>query len=181
MDDILHFIEISEKENKNNDVTEYLKEYRNTNFKDEKPKPLNDDPNQRTLKEWRKEFKISLKDGYAIISEYKGDQSHVIIPGIIGEYKTKINKDSFVETRKTTNCIKSVIICDGLEEIGVSAFNYCWKLKKIYIPSSVTKIGIAAFNRCNLITIYAPENSNAIKYAIKNNIRYKIGMWSEME
>ena len=55
LDDILHFIEISEKENKNNDVTEYLKEYRNTNFKDEKPKPLNDDPNQRKLKEWRKE------------------------------------------------------------------------------------------------------------------------------
>ena len=181
LDDILHFIGIAEKENKNIDVTEYLKEYRNTIFKDEEPKPLNDEPNQRTLKEWRKVFKISLKDDYAVISEYKGDQSHVIIPGIIGEYKTKINKDAFMETQKTINCIESVTICDGLEEIGVSAFNYCRKLKKIYIPNSVTKIGIVAFNRCNLVTIYAPENSTAIKYAIKNNIRYKIGIWSEME
>ena len=176
-DDILHFIEISEKENKNNDVTTYLKEYKNTNFKDKEEKTLNEDPNQRTLKDWRKEFKIGLKDSYAFINKYIGDQKNIIIPGIIGKYKTKINAEAFMETPKTKDGLESVILCDGVEEIGYRAFYDCRKLKKIYIPSSVTKIENIAFYYANAVTIYAPEGSYALRYAKKEGLRYKIGMW----
>ena len=175
-DDILHFIEIGEKENKKNDVTKYLCEYRIEHFGDKEPNPLNEDPNQRTLKEWRKEFKIGLKENYAFINKYNGDKCHVIIPGIIGEYKTKIKIDAFNNERR----IETVVICDGLEEIGVRAFYGCKKLKKIFIPKSVTKIDNISFLFCDeQFTIYAPMGSYAIEYAIKREIPYKIGMWEE--
>ncbi len=42
----------------------------------------------------------------------------------------------------------SVIIPDGITEIGDWAFSYCTGLMSVIIPDSVTKIGNGAFSNC---------------------------------
>lgn len=49
------------------------------------------------------------------------------------------------------NNLEEVILTEGIEEIGYEAFEYCYKLKNVTIPSSVTVIGDYAFNRDSLI------------------------------
>ena len=72
------------------------------------------------------------------------------------------------------NCdsLERVVLGSGIREIGDFAFSCCWELKYIAIPSSVQLIGDNAFYCCQNLTIYAPVDSIAWKYAIKNNLRY---------
>ena len=60
------------------------------------------------------------------------------------------------------NCkteIKEIIINDGPEYIGASAFSDCSSLTSVSIPSSVTRIGENAFGGCSsLETIALPDN-----------------------
>ena len=44
--------------------------------------------------------------------------------------------------------LTSVIIPDGITEIGDWAFSYCTGLMSVIIPDSVTKIGNGAFSNC---------------------------------
>ena len=95
------------------------------------------------------------------------------------------------------NALQNVILADELTEIGSFAFANCNKLKQIKIPSNVNKIGSYAFAWCeDLESIEIPYNvtniewevfcgtpnvtivcypeSYAEKYAIDNNIKYKL-------
>lgn len=57
------------------------------------------------------------------------------------------------------NKIKSVIINDGVTNIGDSAFSGCTSLISVIIPDSVTIIGSDAFSRCSgLTSITIPDN-----------------------
>ncbi len=54
--------------------------------------------------------------------------------------------------------IKSVIVKDGVCDIGIGAFSYCENLKSIILPESVTRIGKNAFRGCyNLTSINIPS------------------------
>ena len=55
-----------------------------------------------------------------------------------------------IEFGALANCVKlrSVVIYDGLEEIGESAFLGCESLESVALPSSITGIGSLAFNGC---------------------------------
>ena len=49
------------------------------------------------------------------------------------------------------NEIKSVVIEDGVTNIGFSAFEVCSSLTSITIPDSVTSIGEGAFEECSVL------------------------------
>ena len=59
--------------------------------------------------------------------------------------------------------IKSVVIPDGVTEIGDRAFSECWELTNITIPDSVTSIGGSAFYSCHSLTnITIPDSVTSI-------------------
>ncbi|MBQ8897045.1 MAG: leucine-rich repeat domain-containing protein, partial [Clostridia bacterium] len=61
------------------------------------------------------------------------------------------------------NEIKSVVIEDGVTNIGFSAFEVCSSLTSITIPDSVTSIGGEAFYDCSSLTsITIPDSVTSI-------------------
>ena len=58
---------------------------------------------------------------------------------------------------------KSVIIPDGITEIGYRAFSNCSNLSSVAIPAGVTKIGSRAFDGCaNLTEITIPDSVTSV-------------------
>ena len=55
--------------------------------------------------------------------------------------------------------LTSVIIANGVTNIGQQAFAYCGKLTSVSIPESVTTIGNCAFCNCNSLTSITIPNS----------------------
>ena len=55
--------------------------------------------------------------------------------------------------------IKTVVIEDGVTNIGNSAFEICFNLTSVEIPNSVTSIGDNAFNSCKSLTSVEIPNS----------------------
>lgn len=45
--------------------------------------------------------------------------------------------------------LTSVVISDGVKEVGANAFNNCVNLVSVALPDSVSKIGVAAFSDCS--------------------------------
>lgn len=63
----------------------------------------------------------------------------------------------------------TVIISEGITDIGYESFADCWKLTTIEIPESVTYIGSRAFYRCkSLVTIKLPSSLNRLDYEVFN-------------
>ncbi len=59
--------------------------------------------------------------------------------------------------------IDTLIIASGVETIGYDAFNYCWNLKKIELPSTLKTIADQAFYNCDAIKrIELPSSLDSI-------------------
>ena len=72
--------------------------------------------------------------------------TNIYIPSYIGKYPvTAIDTGAF---EKITT-IKSVVVPNGITEIGGRAFFGCTGLEKITISSTIQKIGVNAFFECN--------------------------------
>ena len=98
-----------------------------------------------SLADWRKIFKVVLKDGNAIISGYKGQEKEVEIPERIGEKRV----------------------------VAISAFRFGEKpLHRIHIPASVEEIVVYSWKDDKKLTICAPAGSYAEAYAKENNIPF---------
>lgn len=67
--------------------------------------------------------------------------------------------------------IKSVVIEDGIESIGMDAFYYCSALEQVQLPESLTSIGKYAFYECRqLSSINLPDSITSIgDYAFSFN------------
>lgn len=95
--------------------------------------------------------------------------------------KSNIEKIKFNNNLKRI-CKKAFYSCNNIEKITLpedllviesNAFANCKNLKEIYISNQVQNIDDSSFNESDKVTILCEENSYAIKFAERNNIKYK--------
>lgn len=82
---------------------------------------------------------------------------------------TAIEKEAF----SGFDCLKKVVIPNGICEIKDDAFKDSKNITEIYIAPSVNKIAKTAFDGIDNLTIYAEKGSYAEKFAVENKINYK--------
>jgi tetratricopeptide (TPR) repeat protein len=77
-----------------------------------------------------------------------------------------------INSKAFSSCpaLKSIIIPDSVKHIGNSVFESCGSLTSIHIPDSVIKFGKNVFGDCDELIVCAPYNSEAWKYAQRNQI-----------
>lgn len=71
------------------------------------------------------------------------------------------------------NCrlIDKVFVSKNVKKIGKDTFGNCNNLTEVHIPATVAKMtGKTIFKNCAKLTIYAPKDSCAEKYAAENGI-----------
>jgi hypothetical protein len=130
-----------------------------------------------------------------MVIEYIGKGGNVIIP----EGVTDLLFNSFLEESITSLVIpgsikeitshvfselinlKKVVINEGVEVIGFSAFYNCWQLEEIHLPKSLKQIDSLSFFGCSLLkTVYYNGNEKEYEEILKDaffdekiNIIYK--------
>ena len=106
-------------------------------------------------------LEYELYDNYAVITDYEGKKSSVIIPSSIdGKPVTEIAYSAFDDCKK----LKDITIPDSVTEIRGWAFYNCENLTSITIPDGVTTIGEWAFYGCeNLTGITIPDSVTEIR------------------
>ena len=79
------------------------------------------------------------------------------------------------------NTMKTVIISDGVTNIGAYAFRGCSGLTSVSISDSVTSIGGSAFNGCTeLINVMIPDSVISINtYAFYNCTKLTSDLWQQ--
>ena len=99
-------------------------------------------------------------DGSITITNYKGNDTEVVIPSEInGKKVTIIGMYAF-----SGRSITSITMPDTITEISDCAFWYNRALTSIVIPKSVVKIGFSAFFNCtNLNSITMPDSVSSMK------------------
>lgn len=175
--------ELIEKSNKNNQVemSAMLLDYKNANFSKKKiEKQLEKDLFEEktiTLSKLKILWKVKkLENGNLELSNYKGNETDIVIPYKVGNnFVEKISSlKKWGENENIISQITSIVIEDGVKEIGNEAFDSCKSLKSIEIPSSVMSIGFDAFNGCKYIVLKVESGSYAETYAKENNLKYEI-------
>ena len=69
--------------------------------------------------------------------------------------------------------LNNVVLSSSVLELDEHCFGHCMSLDKIYIPSSVTKIDQTAFYSTKSgLTVYGYTDSEAQRYALKNNLGF---------
>lgn len=102
---------------------------------------------ERSVADWRKIYKFSVKDGEAtILSCLLQSETVIEIPKKIGKNPvTRIGSHAFSPCGELTE----IVIPETVREIGTCAFESCRKLKKVVLPDSPIEIGEKAFANCN--------------------------------
>lgn len=106
------------------------------------------------------DFEYEVHEDYAEIIKYNGKSEEVVVPSDIDGIKvTKIYPGAFIRNKS----IKSVVLPDGIEYIGNSAFSGCSKLISISLPNSLTFIGAYCFSDCKMLEyINIPDKVESI-------------------
>ncbi len=132
-------------------VTAVLLSYKRTNYADQEIEGNLLDHidkefgvKERTLKEWRKIYSLSIQGETISIVSYKGKEPVVHIPEVIDGKKVTSLQSAFENREDLTE----VILPDSVQFIGWNAFSNCTGLREIVIPDSVTEIGMDAFTGC---------------------------------
>ena len=116
-------------------------------------------------------FSYTVSEDTATITKYNGTDQNVVIPASIDGYTVRAIADkAFAGTN-----IKSVIISNGVKEIGWFVFENCPKLHSVTVPKSVESIGYDAFGGTGTsVTIYCHNGSYAASYAKSYGLSYAL-------
>ena len=104
-----------------------------------------------------------LTDAYIPVTEINGFGNTAITSITLGSYITKIWLSTFVGC----SALQSVILNEGLVEIGNYAFQQCTSLTSITIPNTVTSIGKGVFEGCsNLREVTLSESLTVLENSL---------------
>lgn len=137
-----------------------------------------------------------LENGEYSISGYEGQSASMVIPSQIdGNKITRISIDAFAtnaeEIYYDPDCYcqaESIIIEEGIQLIGFSAFENCKNLISVTLPNSLVQISDYAFQGCeNLTSITIPKsvsyiNSHALGYTYESSFspdNWEYETWGE--
>ena len=154
------------------EVTAMLLDYQDKLLKPEERKKLEEKKMQRemdfmlagslTVTEAKKSWKYEKDEaGNLTILGYKGKETEVVVPAIIGKDRvTAIGDYAFsprafrlTETqREQRRQIRSITLPETITEIGGAAFKECTGLTSVTIPEGVTEIGWGTFYGCKGLT-----------------------------
>ena len=96
-------------------------------------------------------FTYVVQDDKAIITGYLGDSATVVFPETIDGYEVIALGNGSVISGMSN--VVTVVISDGITQIGDSAFSRCSNLTgELVIPDSIETIGNSAFYDCNRLT-----------------------------
>lgn len=125
---------------------------------------------EKTLADYRKEFRIVKAGDFYEITGYKGEDTTVYIPGMIHRIGVKLGMNAFMEC----GTLETVVIGEGAVSIGEGAFDGCYSLTCAMIPDSVQSIGKGAFWGCFSVTLHVSSGSYAETYAMQEGLRYTL-------
>ena len=165
------------------DITAKIIEYRDKYFSDDAIEKIKTDKYEkangiveRTEKEWKEIFSFKVTDGCVTIRRYKGEDTDVVVPDMIGKNPvTVIGEYAFSPEKKGTKKeekerfrnIVSVSLGKNIKEIGQFAFRGCTSLKNIDMPDSVSLIGWGVFWGCSsLEKMIFPASLTSIEFAV---------------
>lgn len=116
-------------------------------------------------------FDYTVSDNTATITKYNGAEQNVVIPATIDGYAVRTIADkAFAGTD-----IKSVIISNGVKELGWFVFENCPRLHSVTVPKSVDSIGYDAFGGTGAsVTVYCHNGSFAASYAKSYGLSYAL-------
>ena len=102
-----------------------------------------------SLEEVQKNWEYTIKDGYATLDRYIGEETDVIVPNRIDDIPVKTIGNAFLkfnvkdyDHELTLNEIKSIFFMEGIEEINADTCYALHSLEKVTLPSSLKKIHI---------------------------------------
>ena len=123
---------------------------------------------ERSLADWRKIFKIAIRDGTAVITQYIGEDPFVEIPEKVGKNPvTGLDVRAFERQKSVTD----IVLNKNLLFIERAAFDGCTSLTNITIPASVKNIGGYVFERCTQLNAIEVDGRNG-KYQSIEGILY---------
>lgn len=94
-------------------------------------------------------------DGTLTVTSYKGEESEVTVPDVIGKSSVTAIEGTFglytaasEKYMAVRRALRRVTLPKGLKRIGAYSFSSCGQLQSIQIPEGVTEIGERAFQGC---------------------------------
>jgi hypothetical protein len=106
------------------------------------------------------------KAGTAIITDYIGEATEVVIPEKLrGKKIISIDQNAFKGSE-----ITSVVVADTVTSIGSNAFQNCKKLTKVDMGKSVKNLGEGAFSNCpELVEVICSPTLNELGTSVFGN------------
>ena len=112
-----------------------------------------------SLSDWRKVYKISYRNGGAVLGDYLAMEQVVTVPAKIGNRPVLALRGTFY-----LHNADDVTLPEGLEEIGADTFHLCTQINRMILPKSLKRIGPRAFRFClELESITIPDGVHTIE------------------
>ena len=190
LDELETYLSFAEK-SQSAELKATLLEYQNSKYSAaEKAKKAQDDEDKAlgmkepSLADWRKVFKVGVKDGKATISAYVGKEPEATIPETVGKYTvTEIKEKAFCGNSTLTlldihaqiktipqkaferSRLVSLKMPDSVRTIGAAAFSCCADLEAIRFSKKLRTIESCAFQSCGSLTsLSLPKGMKTIQF-----------------